>query len=91
MQRRVAISSQHSEHEYGSGFVSNTHRQSTDAASARALEFVNTKLATMNIPPMDAFEGFADGLKLAKFVESLSGHRVKVRERRRLAFLLSVS
>ena len=71
--------------DFGVGFVSDAHAEATQNARARALDFVNTKLATMNTPPIDDFKGFNDGLKLAKFIESLSGNRVKVRTVFRLA------
>jgi len=54
--------------------------QDADAKIA-ALGFVSVKLATLNEPPIESFDEFADGLKLAKFIESLSAQRVKVSKR----------
>jgi len=77
----VRKASMHEGKDYGVGFHSVAGDKKDAMAKAFAINFVNAKLKTVGIGGIDDFHDFEDGIKLAKFIEALSGNRVKVGKR----------
>jgi hypothetical protein len=51
----------YTQHDFGVGYVSNKGQEDDAAAKAKAIYFVNVKLATVDALPMVDFHEFEDG------------------------------